>query len=318
MGDFSRASAAEDAYDESSPPTGVPAYALVIGNREYRSLPILPKADNDAKVMASLLASFGIDVVVRVNVAHLDFTKEISELNKRAQIGHQYGVKPLVIFYFSGHGFIDDSGRQFMVGVDAGSGGEDIETGAVTVESAIDILSKEGIAVALIDACRFDLDNYVNPNRDQNLSSNTAERPAGAPVDITAPDADYLVGYANRRGEPVLGYVNINDNNSPYSEGLKRNLGNGHNVVFELSLVHNFVVRLKIDHDPRVDPHMTGDIYAQYPDSLRQKIEKEWTIIRQNPTESSVLDFIFRYRNGPFTEAATYWIKSHTSGENLP
>jgi hypothetical protein len=225
-----------------------------------------------------------------------------------------------VVLYFSGHGFIDDSGRQFMVGVDAGSGGEGIDIGAVTVESAIDISSQEGIAVALIDACRFDLDNYINPNRNQSPSSNydAAERPAGAPVNITAPDADYMIGYANKRGEPVLGYLNINDNNSPYSEGLKRNLGNGHSVSFELSLVHNYIVRLKINHDPRVDPHVDGEVYAQYSANLRQKIEKEWIAIKQIPTVSSVRDFIFEYRNGPFTPAATYWVKSHTSGEDLP
>ncbi|HEX4201514.1 MAG TPA: caspase family protein [Chthoniobacterales bacterium] len=319
IGDFRTASAREYANDELGASRNVPAHALVVGNREYiKPLPLLPAADKDAKVMAALLASLGFDVIVRVNVSQVDFMKEILELSKRAKIGHKYGIKPLVVLYFSGHGFVDDDGRQFMVGVDARNGGKSIEEAAVGVEDAIDILSKESIAVALVDACRSDF--HIDPDRDQGISAtaNPPMRPSGVPLEIAAPDADYLVGYANQRGASVSGYVDKDDHNSPYSEGLVRYLGNDHPIEFELGLVHDYMVRLKIHHDPRVDPHISGDVYASYSAGFKEIIEKEWATIKKTPTEESVRVFILRYRNGPFVPAATRWEAAHGSAESLP
>jgi Caspase domain len=310
-GNFHEAFAGEDANGDSAP-INVPSYALVIGNREYlKPAPFSPKADNDAKVIANLLASLGFDVVVRINISHRELKEEIEDLRKRARIGRKYGVKPLVLFYFSGHGFIDDGGRQYMVGVDAGREGEDISRDSVTVEDTIESLSQEGIAVGLIDACRSDLDNYLN-------KATPAVRPIGAPVKIAAPDADYLVGYANQRGEPVLGYINIDDNHSPYAEGLIQKLGRDRSLEYELELVHNYIVKLHINHDPRVDPHMTGYVYAGYSPGAEKKIEEEWIAIKKTPTKDSVLEFIYKYRNGPFAPAATYWMQSNGLEDNVP
>src|SRR5580692_7437125 len=79
-----------------------PVFGLVIGNRDYRYLEPLSKTDNDAKLIAKLLSSLGVDTVVRVNLTYTEMFDEIVDVGKRARAGGQYGTKPLVIVYFSG------------------------------------------------------------------------------------------------------------------------------------------------------------------------------------------------------------------------
>src|SRR5436190_19102296 len=111
-----------------------PAYALVIGIRKYKygkdagalledsEFPNLKVADKDATDFADFLTHNGfIDYNVRLlknEDAELSAIKdEFETLRKNCK---QSGAEnPLVIVYFSGHGWADEDGRHYLIPYDA-------------------------------------------------------------------------------------------------------------------------------------------------------------------------------------------------------
>ncbi len=307
------------AADAGRPPAS-PVFGLVIGNRDYRYLQPLLKTDNDAKLIAKLLSSLDIDTVVRVNLTYAEMISEIVDVGKRARAGGQYGIRPLVIVYFSGHGFTSN-GRQYIAGLDANLDADDLRRHSVALDSIVDILTRDGMLVALVDACRSDLalsdephDAHNTPNAAPARSSETKGLSAAHATSV-AQASDYLVSYANRLGAPVLGYKTIFDLNSPYSDGLNRYLEADNSVQLELDLVRKYLNGLNIQHDAGSDAHMDGDVYVKYSRSFYEQIRNEWARFDNQSSARAVEIFIAKYLNGPFVGQANSWLARHAHEE---
>ena len=89
--------------------------ALVIGNSAYRTVPTLPNAAADAKLMSDTLLSLGFFVVG--GGAQLDLDK--ARLRRRAaRIRQQFTGADVALFYYAGHG-VETHGLNYLVPVDA-------------------------------------------------------------------------------------------------------------------------------------------------------------------------------------------------------
>src|SRR4029453_16235592 len=106
-------------------------------------------------MISQILASKGFDVVVRVDLDFESLLQEIKDLKRRASSEVDVFVKPVALFYFSGHGFTQ-AGRQFVAGIDAGNPIEDPALRSIALDWVIENISAESILFGLLDACRTD------------------------------------------------------------------------------------------------------------------------------------------------------------------
>jgi hypothetical protein len=298
-----------------SPEIQVPKYALVIGNRDYRPFPKVPTAVNDAVVIANRLHSLNFDVVVRTNATYADIITEIEELKKRVDRVTSENVRPLVVVYFSGHGFVV-SGRQFLAAVNTPKSSRDSILGASTaVQKLIDDLAANATLVSYLDACRSDLG--ITDSVGQRTLDNTAANDDGAKGLGSMRGArnlqpqEYLIAYGNRLGEPVAGFLSRADiNNSPYTRILDTYLGDGEDVVGELYLVHEEVQRLVPNHDPGTDVHMNGRVFLEFHPNTLARMRADWADLARSPTAEGMRRFISAYKNGPLAYKALEWLRS--------
>lgn len=81
--------------------SGLPKIALVVGQTDYTGLCRVPKAERDAGNMANKLEACGFKVIRAFNVTRLSFLTKLTDLEKRVSDSRP---KPLVLFYYAGHG----------------------------------------------------------------------------------------------------------------------------------------------------------------------------------------------------------------------
>ncbi len=90
-------------------------HALVIGNNDYRTLPDLETAVNDAQATAELLREkYGFQVTLLVNATRDDIVRSVNKL--RAELTEQDNL----LVYYAGHGTLDRAtGTGYWLPVDA-------------------------------------------------------------------------------------------------------------------------------------------------------------------------------------------------------
>ena len=90
-------------------------HALVIGNNDYRNLPDLKTAVNDARTVAAVLAKdYGFKVKTLINATHADIINALDEYRETLT-----DLDNLLIYY-AGHGWLDeDANRGYWLPVDA-------------------------------------------------------------------------------------------------------------------------------------------------------------------------------------------------------
>src|SRR6478736_8083277 len=93
-----------------------PAYAekrvaLVIGNNEYKNVPKLQKAVNDARTMGDTLKQLGFTVMVAENQTRQAFSQSLLAFDKAVDKGDT------AFFFYAGHGF-EIAGQNFLLPTD--------------------------------------------------------------------------------------------------------------------------------------------------------------------------------------------------------
>src|SRR6202048_3488694 len=73
--------------------------ALVIGNNDYRNVPKLQKAVNDARTMAETLRQLGFRVMVAENQTRTGFSQSLLAFDAMIEKGDT------AFFFYAGHGF---------------------------------------------------------------------------------------------------------------------------------------------------------------------------------------------------------------------
>ena len=127
--------------------------ALVVGNNDYRNVPKLQKAVNDARTMGDTLKQLGFTVMVAENQNRQAFSQTLLAFDKAVEAGDT------AFFFYAGHGF-EIAGQNFLLPTDvpaATEGQEElVRDASVLADRIIERLqnSKVRTAILVFDACR--------------------------------------------------------------------------------------------------------------------------------------------------------------------
>src|SRR5690349_15710278 len=127
--------------------------ALVIGNNDYRNVPKLQKAVNDARTMGETLKQLGFSVMVAENQTRQAFSETLLAFDKAVEPGDT------AFFFYAGHGF-EIAGQNFLLPTDvpaATEGQEElVRDSSILADRIIERLQnkKARTAILVFDACR--------------------------------------------------------------------------------------------------------------------------------------------------------------------
>ena len=127
--------------------------ALVIGNNDYKNVPKLQKAVNDARTMGETLKQLGFSVMVAENQTRQAFSETLLAFDKAVEPGDT------AFFFYAGHGF-EIAGQNFLLPTDvpAASEGQEelVRDASILADRIIERLQnkKARTAILVFDACR--------------------------------------------------------------------------------------------------------------------------------------------------------------------
>ena len=127
--------------------------ALVIGNNDYRNVPKLQKAVNDARTMGDTLKQLGFTVMVAENQTRAAFSQTLLAFDKAV------GPGDTAFFFYAGHGF-EIAGQNFLLPTDvppATEGQEElVRDASVLADRIIERMQNKKVRTAILvfDACR--------------------------------------------------------------------------------------------------------------------------------------------------------------------
>ncbi|WP_076860050.1 caspase family protein [Bradyrhizobium mercantei] len=127
--------------------------ALVIGNNDYRNVPKLQKAVNDARTMGDTLKQLGFNVMVAENLNRQAFSETLLAFDRAVEPGDT------AFFFYAGHGF-EIAGQNFLLPTDvpaATEGQEElVRDASVLADRIVERLQnkKARTSILVFDACR--------------------------------------------------------------------------------------------------------------------------------------------------------------------
>src|SRR6478672_11972897 len=135
-----------------------PAYAekrvaLVVGNNDYRNVPKLQKAVNDARTMGDTLKQLGFSVMVAENLNRQAFSQSLLAFDNAV------GPGDTAFFFYAGHGF-EIAGQNYLLPTDvpaATEGQEElVRDASILADRIVERLQnkKARTSILVFDACR--------------------------------------------------------------------------------------------------------------------------------------------------------------------
>ena len=127
--------------------------ALVIGNNDYKNVPKLQKAVNDARTMGETLKQLGFSVMLAENQSRQAFSETLLAFDQAV------GEGDTAFFFYAGHGF-EIAGQNFLLPIDvpaATEGQEElVRDASVLADRIIERLQNRKVRTAILvfDACR--------------------------------------------------------------------------------------------------------------------------------------------------------------------
>ncbi|EKS40070.1 caspase family protein [Afipia clevelandensis] len=176
--------------------------ALVIGNNDYRNVPPLQKAVNDARTMSDALKQLGFTVLFAENQNRKAFSETMLAFDKAVEPGDT------AFFFFAGHGF-EINGQNYLLptDIDAVKQGQEelIRDGAFAAERVISRLQARGArtSIFVFDACR---------NNPFEATGTRALGGTGGLAPISPPEGVFVIFSAGAK-QTALDRLNDNDPN---------------------------------------------------------------------------------------------------------
>lgn len=127
--------------------------ALVIGNNDYRNVPKLQKAVNDARTMGDTLKQLGFSVMIAENQTRQAFSQTLLAFDNALEPGDT------AFFFYAGHGF-EIAGQNYLLPTDvpaATQGQEElVRDASILADRIVERLQNKGTRTAILvfDACR--------------------------------------------------------------------------------------------------------------------------------------------------------------------
>lgn len=127
--------------------------ALVVGNNDYRNVPKLLKAVNDARTMGDTLKQLGFSVMVAENQNRQQFSETLLAFDRAIEPGDT------AFFFYAGHGF-EIAGQNYLLPTDvpaATEGQEElVRDASILADRIVERLQnkKARTSILVFDACR--------------------------------------------------------------------------------------------------------------------------------------------------------------------
>jgi hypothetical protein len=137
----------------ASPAHAAKRVALVIGNNDYRNVPKLQKAVNDARTMGDTLKQLGFNVMVAENQNRQQFSQTLLAFDNAVEPGDT------AFFFYAGHGF-EIGGQNYLLPTDvpaATEGQEElVRDASVLADRIVERLQNKKVRTSILvfDACR--------------------------------------------------------------------------------------------------------------------------------------------------------------------
>jgi uncharacterized caspase-like protein len=128
---------------------GVRRYALLIGNANYRAMP-LKNPINDVRAVAAAIRAVDFDTTIRENLGFSDMIGVLRDFTARTQ---DAAVR---LIYFAGHG-LQIKGRNHLLPIDVEDlGGDNLPARTAPLDDILDRLGTlpRGANIIVLDACR--------------------------------------------------------------------------------------------------------------------------------------------------------------------
>lgn len=187
----------------AGPASAAKRVALVIGNDDYRNVPRLQKAVNDARTIGDALKTLGFQVMVAENQTRAAFSQSLLAFDTTIEPGDT------AFFFYAGHGF-EIAGQNYLLPIDvpaATEGQEElVRDASIMADRIIDRLQNRGArtAILVLDACRN------NPFERRGVRA-LAGRGGLAPM-TTLPEGVFSIFSAGPR-QTALDRLSDNDSN---------------------------------------------------------------------------------------------------------
>ena len=137
----------------SAPAHAEKRVALVIGNNDYKNVPKLQKAVNDARTMGDTLKQLGFSVMVAENQNRQQFSQTLLAFDNAVAAGDT------AFFFYAGHGF-EIAGQNYLLPTDvpaATEGQEElVRDASVLADRIVERLQNKKVCTSILvfDACR--------------------------------------------------------------------------------------------------------------------------------------------------------------------
>ncbi len=178
--------------------------ALVIGDGQYRHVPVLNNPPFDAKDIAAELRTLGFQVTLGVDLDRAGMERAIADFAKAS------AEADVALVYYSGHG-VQVAGHNYLIPVDAELHDEqDIYKHTIHFDEVMKALQQaKGIRLLFLDACR------TNPVKD----ASSAARPQG--LARVGDAANFLIAFATQPDNVAYDGAG---RNSPFAQALLSHL----------------------------------------------------------------------------------------------
>jgi hypothetical protein len=131
----------------ASPALAEKRVALVVGNDDYRNVPKLQKAVNDARAMGDTLRKLGFEVMVAENQTRQGFAESLLAFDNTVEQGDT------AFFFFAGHGF-EIAGQNYLLPTDipAATAGQEelVRDSSILADRVIERLQNRGARTAIL------------------------------------------------------------------------------------------------------------------------------------------------------------------------
>ncbi len=183
--------------------------ALVIGNNDYRSVPVLTNPGNDADDVAGSLARLGFEVQRVKNGTFDDMRKGLLEFARRAR-----GSEVAIVFY-AGHG-MEVGGENYLIPIDAELKADvDVDHEAIALKTITPLVENASrLGIVILDACR---NNPFSAKMQRTIRTRAVSRGLAA----VEPTGNVLIAFSAREGTTA---ADGSGRNSPFTSSLLRHL----------------------------------------------------------------------------------------------
>jgi hypothetical protein len=137
----------------AAPASAEKRVALVVGNNDYKNVPKLLKAVNDARTMGDTLRQLGFSVMVAENQSRRQFSETLLAFDRAIEPGDT------AFFFYAGHGF-EIAGQNYLLPTDvpaATEGQEElVRDASILADRIVERLQnkKARTSILVFDACR--------------------------------------------------------------------------------------------------------------------------------------------------------------------